>query len=141
MNKRQLNRVENHLTRFMAAEMVPIFCFFYLLVLVTSSTAMKEMNPECQELRCSHHGPPIRFPFKLKGMHPDHCGYSTGFDLSCNTKRETLLELPVSMEPLVSKIDYKKQLLHLHDPTRSLMKRLPFLNLSASPFGFTISRY
>ncbi|WRX25107.1 Protein kinase domain - like 10 [Theobroma cacao] len=118
-------------------EMVPLFCFFYLLI---TSTASKEINQECRELRCSRHGPSVRFPFQLKGIHPDHCAYRTGFDLSCTTKNETVLELPVSVKLFVSKIDYQSQMLHLYDPTLTLLKRLQFLNLSDSPFSF-VFRY
>ncbi|KAF2312141.1 hypothetical protein GH714_028242 [Hevea brasiliensis] len=88
----------------------------------------------CPEENCHRHGPLIRFPFRLKNSHPD-CGYP-GFDLSCASTNETVLELPESVKLFVSKIDYKSQKLHAYDPNRCLPKHLQHLNLSASLFQF-----
>ncbi|KAK8590147.1 hypothetical protein V6N12_024530 [Hibiscus sabdariffa] len=112
--------------------MFPLFLLFYLLVTSAASVAA---NHACREQRCGH-GPPIRFPFRLKGVHSHHCGYGTGFHLSCSSTNATVMELPSSLELVVSKIDYEAQLLHLSDPTSSLIKGIPFLNLSNSPFQF-----
>ncbi|XVF30336.1 hypothetical protein REPUB_Repub16aG0048400 [Reevesia pubescens] len=123
--------------RFMAGsikQMIPLFCF--LLYMLETPAASKEINQECRELRCSRHGPSIRFPFKVKGVHPDHCGYRSAFDLSCSTRNETVIELPVSVKLVVSKIDYEFRILHLYDPTSSLIERLQFLNLSNYPIYF-----
>ncbi|KAF2315491.1 hypothetical protein GH714_039933 [Hevea brasiliensis] len=81
---------------------------------------------------CNGHGPPIRFPFRLKNSHPD-CGYP-GFDLSCTSTNETVLELPASVKLFVSIIDYKSQMLLAYDQNGCLPKHLPHLNLSASRF-------
>ncbi|KAK8690227.1 hypothetical protein V6N13_088928 [Hibiscus sabdariffa] len=93
--------------------MFPLFLLFYLLVTSAASVAA---NHACREQRCGH-GPPIRFPFRLKGVHSHHCGYGTGFHLSCSSTNATVMELPSSLELVVSKIDYEAQLLHLSDPT------------------------
>ncbi|GMI65911.1 hypothetical protein like AT1G66910 [Hibiscus trionum] len=113
--------------------MFALFCFLFLLV---TSTASKEANHVCREQRCSRHGPPIRFPFTLKDVHSHHCGYRTGFDLSCSSTNATIIELPVSVELVVLKIDYESQVLHVSDPTSRLIKAFPFLNLSNSAFRF-----
>ncbi|KAM5584983.1 hypothetical protein ABKV19_004390 [Rosa sericea] len=65
---------------------------------------------DCTETRCSSHGPTVRFPFRLQGRQPVHCGYP-GFDLSCTKDKETLLEMPSSSKLLVREIDYTSQLI------------------------------
>ncbi|XAR52228.1 Glycerophosphodiester phosphodiesterase [Bertholletia excelsa] len=91
-------------------------------------------------MRCSDNGPEIRFPFRLKELQPEHCGYS-GFDLSCSPTNQTLLDLPVSIKAVVMRIDYESQRIVITDlaPShrhRSVLQQLLPLNLSASPFQF-----
>ncbi|KAK9042609.1 hypothetical protein V6N11_017676 [Hibiscus sabdariffa] len=120
--------------RFMSSsikEMFPLLLLFYL----SAGAASEAANHACREQRCGH-GPPIRFPFRLKGLHSHHCGYGTGFHVSCSSTNATVIELPASLELVVSKIDYEAQLLHLSDPTTTLIQGFPFLNLSNSPFHF-----
>ncbi|KAJ4826073.1 hypothetical protein Tsubulata_041705 [Turnera subulata] len=74
----------------------------------------------CTELRCGKEGPPVRFPFRIKGRQPSHCGYP-GFDLSCTEKGETVLQLPASV-------------IYTRDPQGCFPKQLPNFNISASPF-------
>ncbi|VVA41385.1 PREDICTED: rust resistance kinase Lr10, partial [Prunus dulcis] len=50
---------------------------------------------DCRETRCHPDGPAIRFPFRLKGRQPIHCGFP-GFDVSCTDDNQTILELPSS---------------------------------------------
>ncbi|GMP35552.1 hypothetical protein CsSME_00007940 [Camellia sinensis var. sinensis] len=38
----------------------------------------EEQDLECLPTRCrEHHGPEIRFPFRLIGKQPEHCGFKT----------------------------------------------------------------
>ncbi|KAJ9139763.1 hypothetical protein P3X46_030467 [Hevea brasiliensis] len=105
------------------------FCIMFLVLFAAPAA-----RTGCPEENCHRHGPLIRFPFRLKNSHPD-CGYP-GFDLSCASTNETVLELPESVKLFVSKIDYKSQKLHAYDPNRCLPKHLQHLNLSASLFQF-----
>ena len=54
-------------------------------------------------VRCRDHGPDIRPPFRLS---KDQHG---GFDLYCNDKDDTVLELSTSVKALVKNIDYISQ--------------------------------
>ncbi|KAF7147908.1 hypothetical protein RHSIM_Rhsim03G0203600 [Rhododendron simsii] len=96
------------------------------------STAQDDCTPKT----CSKHSPTIRFPFRLKDSQPPHCGYP-GFDLSCSpTTSATLLNLPFSIQVLVTNIDYKSQFIHIKDPNSYLPQQLQNLNLSTTPFQF-----
>ncbi|VVA38399.1 PREDICTED: rust resistance kinase Lr10 [Prunus dulcis] len=64
-------------------------------------------HEDCRETRCHPYGPAIRFPFRLKGRQPIHCGYR-GFDVSCTDDNETILELPSSSAKFrVYEINYR----------------------------------
>ncbi|KAL6276516.1 hypothetical protein ACE6H2_020117 [Prunus campanulata] len=54
---------------------------------------------DCIETRCGPEEPAIRFPFRLKGRQPIHCG-CRGFDVSCTDDMKTILELPSSSAKL-----------------------------------------
>lgn len=112
----------------MATGSISCYCIFFLVVFAASGA-----STDCPE-NCNGHGPPIRFPFRLKNSHPD-CGYP-GFDLSCTIRNETVLELPFSVKLFVSKIDYRSQKLLTYNPNHCPPKHLPLLNLSTSPFQF-----
>ncbi|XP_027368036.1 rust resistance kinase Lr10-like [Abrus precatorius] len=77
----------------------------------------------------------IRFPFGIKGRHPQQFGYP-GFDLFCSSSNETMIELPKSVMLKVNSIDYKQQTIALSDSYGCLSKQLVNLNLSASNFQF-----
>ena len=87
---------------------------------------------ECKESRCSHHGPVIGFPFRLKDQPvPDHCGYP-GFELTCSEENRTILELPNSAKLWVREINYTSQEMfvrYIDD-----VCRIVNLNFSALPF-------
>ncbi|OMO56561.1 receptor-like protein kinase [Corchorus olitorius] len=87
----------------------------------------------CDQTRCKRGQPPVRFPFRLKGRQPDHCGAS-GFDLSCNNSNQTVLEIPTSVKLLVKRIDYIKQRIQVYDEESCIQKQLPNLTISSSPF-------
>ena len=93
---------------------------------------------ECKASRCSHHGPVIRFPFRLKDQPvPDHCGYP-GFELTCSEEKRTILELPNSAKLWVKEINYTSQwMVVFYADECCLQSRIVNLNLSAFPFQFT----
>ncbi|EEF32631.1 receptor serine/threonine kinase, putative [Ricinus communis] len=109
--------------------------FFIQIIFVDRGLGLNK--DDCKESKCSRHGPAIRFPFRIKGLQPDHCAYpEVGFDLSCTEKKETVLVLPNSVKLLVKTIDYASQVIHASDPENCLPRQLSNLNLSASPFQY-----
>ncbi|KAK6797782.1 hypothetical protein RDI58_005484 [Solanum bulbocastanum] len=86
----------------------------------------------CEDSSCNNDGPVIHFPFRLSHQ-PKRCGYP-GFELHCNNKNDTILELPSSVHLVVEKIDYVSQQIHLCDPDECIATKLPKLNLSQSNF-------
>nr|XP_027189407.1 putative RING-H2 finger protein ATL21B [Cicer arietinum] len=108
-----------------------------ILIIVVCNTVIWGVNG-CigRDLRCGRHGPPIRFPFRLKDTEYG-CGYP-GFDLTCSHTNKTLLKIPTHPHPVilqVTSIDYKLQLLHVSDPENCLSKQ--FLKLLQSPISIT----
>ncbi|KAH0729116.1 hypothetical protein KY289_000304 [Solanum tuberosum] len=91
---------------------------------------------DCSEPRCGSYGPSIHFPFRLRHQ-PEYCGYP-GFELSCDRENQTILTLPNSLILYVEEIDYMSQKISLSDPERCLILNILHLNLSASPFSFTV---
>ncbi|CAJ1972275.1 unnamed protein product [Sphenostylis stenocarpa] len=80
----------------------------------------------------------ILFPFYLKNNKLNNTMYPPGFDLFCNERGETVLELPaVSIKLFVERIDYKSQQIQIYDPENCLAKVLSQLgNSSVYPFKF-----
>ena len=94
-----------------------------------------EGHNSCPGLQCGN-GPPIRFPFRLKDRQPDqHCGYP-GFDLYCNDKNDTVLELATSVKAFVYSIDYESQFIYVTDSDNCFPRKIRGLHLSSSPFQF-----
>ncbi|KAJ9189251.1 hypothetical protein P3X46_000566 [Hevea brasiliensis] len=92
---------------------------------------------DCNTSTCGSYGPAVRFPFRIKGRQPLHCGYpQTEFHLSCSEKNDTVLELTTSWKLLIQKIDYKSQVIYANDPEGCLPRRLLNFSLSVSPFHF-----
>jgi hypothetical protein len=108
-----------------------ISSFFLFLVFLVG---LGEGQNGCDELQCGGRGPAIRFPFRLNSQ-PDHCGYP-GFNLSCTDTKKTVLQLPTFVKFFVKKIDYKSQVIEVHDPDHCFPRQLRQLNLSSSPFLF-----
>jgi hypothetical protein len=106
----------------------------YLFLFLAFTVDLEEAQSACDESRCGHHGPAIRFPFRLNSQ-PEHCGYP-GFNLSCVDTKHTVLELPISVKLFVKKIDYKSQVIHLYDQHHCLPGQLQGLDLNHSPFQF-----
>ncbi|GMI83345.1 hypothetical protein HRI_002003800 [Hibiscus trionum] len=116
-----------------------ILLFHFFLV---SSAAAVGLGPHstypdgCKPTSCKRGGPSVRFPFRLKGRQPDHCGYS-GFNLTCNNDNHTVLELPRSVKLLVKRIDYKKQRIQVYAEDGCVQNQLQNLTLSLSPFNLS----
>ncbi|KAM5584993.1 rust resistance kinase Lr10-like [Rosa sericea] len=89
---------------------------------------------DCTETRCGSYGPPIRFPFRLKGRQPVHCGYP-GFDLSCTNDNKTLLEIPSSSKLYVRRINYTSQVIQTYFGLEYCLARDIFYH-GSSPFKF-----
>ncbi|KAL2556215.1 Protein kinase superfamily protein [Forsythia ovata] len=103
---------------------------------------------ECQVEKCSHHGPAIRFPFRIKDRHQQRCG-CPGFELRCTQNDDTVLELPFPVKAsikdsklpflvqfYIKDIDYINQLIEIYDVDGCFPGLLPVLNFSTSPFQF-----
>jgi Wall-associated receptor kinase galacturonan-binding len=67
-------------------------------------------SKDCLPLRCSEHGPTVRYPFRLD-THAPHCGYDT-LVLSCSNGN-TVLRLPFSGDYNVTAIDYKNTVISI----------------------------
>ncbi|KAL3574815.1 hypothetical protein D5086_022916 [Populus alba] len=102
-----------------------------MLVLVCHGAGLNDMF---QEEKCKKHGPAIRFPFRRDNQ-PVRCGYP-GFVLSCNERKETLLQLPTSVTLNIKKIDYASRLIIAADPDNCFPRQLRNFSLSKSPFKF-----
>ncbi|GFQ08463.1 putative RING-H2 finger protein atl21a [Phtheirospermum japonicum] len=112
-----------------------VFLIFIFLSLLFPVLVLEAGRGDCQPITCRKHGPIIQFPFRHKYLHPEYCGYP-GFDVYCNENKNTVLALPFSVDFIVKKINYVSQEVHLYDPGKCLLKKLPHLNLSASPFDY-----
>lgn len=122
-----------------------IFLFYSVYFLQTILVAAQDI---CLPTRCFDSGPVIRFPFRIKGRQPEHCGYP-GFDLSCNpinnitefefqfpVKASTnKIAIPLSAQASVQEIDYKLQVIHVSVLNGScLPKQVPAFGSPASAF-------
>ncbi|KAM7263598.1 hypothetical protein ACFE04_001281 [Oxalis oulophora] len=113
-------------------------CLLILTNFVAGSFSRQDVD-NCPELRCKEDGPLVRFPFYMKGRHYESCGFPLqGFELSCSNTNDTILELPVSVTLHVSNISYISQTLDVYDPTGCFLKQFQFLNLSTSPFFYSM---
>ncbi|BFG34905.1 hypothetical protein CerSpe_211790 [Prunus speciosa] len=70
-----------------------------IVVIVVDAVNGGVGHEDCTETRCGPEEPAIRYPFRLKGRQPIHCG-CRGFDVSCTDDMETILELPSSSAKL-----------------------------------------
>ncbi|KAI6707075.1 hypothetical protein NL676_010037 [Syzygium grande] len=107
--------------------------FFSFLLSLSLHVSAYNPNDICPVRVCHPHGPEIRFPFRARDFHPKQCGYP-GFDLSCNTRGQAILQLPNSQYFVVDLVNYKQQYVVLKDPSNCIAKRLQNLMLSSSPF-------
>ena len=116
------------------------FSPFLSLYFFTISAKIDSVD-HCVESRCSENGPAIRFPFRLKGIQPERCGYNSSFDLYCTERNQTMLQLPSSVKLFVKKIDYKSQVITVSHPENCIVSELANLNISASPFLYNYPYY
>ena len=82
-------------------------------------------------VRCGDHGP---------DRQPDQHG---GFDLYCDDKDDTVLELSTSVKAFVKNIDYISQSIEVTDSDGCFPRKIRELklNLSSSPFRFNEAKY
>ncbi|XP_073135722.1 putative RING-H2 finger protein ATL21A isoform X2 [Henckelia pumila] len=106
-----------------------LFTFSILIIFSIPTQSVASCKPESCDIDL---GPEVRFPFRLTRQ-PVRCGYP-GFELSCNSKKETILKLPVSGEFRVNSIDYISQTLSMRDPGPCLPIRIPGFDPSGTPF-------
>ncbi|KAI4330951.1 hypothetical protein MLD38_029187 [Melastoma candidum] len=83
---------------------------------------------------CGRNEPTIRFPFHIRTLHQEQCGYP-GFDVFCDGMNRTIIELPNMGNFSIQGIDYVDQQVWLNDPENCLPKKILSLNLSGSPFA------
>ncbi|KAK4487611.1 hypothetical protein RD792_005737 [Penstemon davidsonii] len=119
---------------------------FLIFLIFTNSIFVKAQN-ECLPTSCHASGPIIRFPFRLTGRQPVHCGYP-GFDLSCNSNNLTEFAfqfsirasarniiLPIRARATVQEINYQTQVIRVGFLNGScLPNRVPEINATISPF-------
>ncbi|XP_057775663.1 rust resistance kinase Lr10-like isoform X2 [Salvia miltiorrhiza] len=110
------------------------FNFLFIVFAFFSPLPFAEAD-NCWPDSCRRGGPRIRFPFRIRNKQSPNCGYP-GFDVYCNDKGETMLDLPISVNLTVKRIHYKSQRIDLSDPEKCLGQKLQTLNLSSSPFRF-----
>ena len=118
-------------------KMVFLYLCCCLTVIISSFAETGVSQDECMVSQsCSLQGPPIHFPFRLKGhQYPDHRGYSL-FELSCTERNQTILELPDSVNLLVKEINYRSKEILVQDPDNCFPRQFRNLNLASSPFQF-----
>ncbi|VVA38747.1 PREDICTED: rust resistance kinase Lr10 [Prunus dulcis] len=90
---------------------------------------------DCRETRCGREGPAIRFPFRLKGRQPIHCGF-LGFDLSCTEADQIMLETPFLSKIIVSQINYTSHEIEATVPDDGCFPREVFYSNGSFPFEF-----
>ncbi|GER49819.1 receptor serine/threonine kinase [Striga asiatica] len=123
-----------------------LFLIFLILFFNLHGPRFASGQDECQPASCHPSGPIIRFPFRLMGRQPAHCGYP-GFDLSCNTNSTEIvfqfpvrasarnIILPIAAQATVQEIDYRSQVIRVSVLTGScLPARIPQVNSTPSPF-------
>ncbi|TQE10412.1 hypothetical protein C1H46_004009 [Malus baccata] len=119
--------------------LINFLCWFLMIAdarFVSTVYGDRVVPENCKEVSyCEHHGPAIRFPFRLKGQ-PFQCGYH-GFDLSCTTDGRTVLEMPSSSNKLIIEtINYASQEIGVYFQNDCLPKDIFKFNLSSSTFQF-----
>ncbi|WOH12283.1 hypothetical protein DCAR_0831785 [Daucus carota subsp. sativus] len=82
-----------------------------IILFITHTHTLVLCVETCEPATCSPAGPDIRFPFRLTGRQPRHCGYP-GFDLSCNNKSQLLLHLPFAGDFVVTDINYAAHVIY-----------------------------
>lgn len=105
--------------------------FFSFFLLSFSRLSADSPNNVCRVNRCRPGGPPIHFPFRIRDIQDEHCGFP-GLDLSCDNRSQAILQLPNLQDFVVDSIDYKQRYVSLKDPDNCLAKRLTNSRFSSS---------
>ncbi|XP_057951995.1 uncharacterized protein LOC131146415 [Malania oleifera] len=117
--------------------------FFFTMILwalnYLESGASQLVYEYCKVSKCRHHhGPAIRYPFRLQHLQPEHCSYpQRGFTLSCTDQDDTALDLALPQHEHIAEI--VKQRARDADSTTSknlelnVMKSLNLLANSKEP--------
>ncbi|KAL6503884.1 hypothetical protein OROGR_025807 [Orobanche gracilis] len=133
-----------------------IFFIFLIFFLNFREPRYALAQDDCRPESCDPSGPIARFPFRLIGRQPTHCGYPIpGFDLSCNsnsdhspTNSTTEIEfqfpvrasaqstiIHITATATVQEIDYRSQVIRVSVLNGSCLPAgVPRVNSSASPF-------
>ncbi|WCJ41423.1 PR5-like receptor kinase [Euphorbia peplus] len=120
--------------------MVVSYYLSFFLLFISFPTSVH--TNECKSSRCGSNGPLVRFPFRIQGKQPHHCGYpGHWFVLSCLENNDTVLQLTPSWKLSIRKIYYKSQVFSAYDSDGCLARRLLNFNLSVSPFQFNDPTY
>ncbi|KAK3228054.1 hypothetical protein Dsin_007916 [Dipteronia sinensis] len=109
-----------------------LFFFFFLIFFsaIHISTSVNTCPVSCSATGL---GPVIRFPFRLKDQ-PLPCGYPK-FELSCNNRSQTILNIHKLGNFTVQNINYESQTIWINDPDYCLPERfLRSFSLSDTPF-------
>ncbi|KAK9939130.1 hypothetical protein M0R45_015837 [Rubus argutus] len=109
------------------------FLFWLLLIVELDVVNGGAGLEDCKQTRCSTEGPAIRFPFRLVGWQPEHCGYP-GFDLSCTNNNQTVLHMPSSSKLFVRMINYTSQEFVFEEGAVCLAREI--FHYGSSPFQF-----
>ncbi|KAI9174376.1 hypothetical protein LWI28_016415 [Acer negundo] len=110
------------------------FFFFFFLIFFSVIHISTSVNTCPISCHATGLGPVIRFPFRRNDQ-PIPCGYP-GFELSCNSRSQTILNLPKLGNFTVQNIDYQSQTIWINDPDYCLPKRLlRSFSLSDTPFN------
>ncbi|RZC91381.1 hypothetical protein C5167_027443 [Papaver somniferum] len=107
-----------------------LFSFLYFPNFIASAK-------NCRNNQCSNYEPVISYPFRIKGLQDERCGFP-GFDLTCDNMTRTVLEFPFSGRFIVNKINYDSiyNEIQLQDPDNCLARRfLNQFNPSGTPFN------
>lgn len=111
----------------------------FVFAAVLGSTGTNSTHSDIfQPTRCRKDGPLIQFPFRLTNSQPQHSSFGSAFDLHCNQNQQTILQLTVSVNVSLTQIDYISQTIVVEDPDNCLARNIPTLNLSTSPFNFSL---
>ncbi|KAL6276521.1 hypothetical protein ACE6H2_020122 [Prunus campanulata] len=109
------------------------FSRWLLMIVVIDAVNGGVGHEDCRETRCYPYGPAIRYPFRLKGRQPIHCGFR-GFDVSCTDDNETILELPsLSAKLRVYEINYRSHVIR-GGPYDGCLPRELFYSNGSYPF-------
>ncbi|XP_050212409.1 rust resistance kinase Lr10-like [Mercurialis annua] len=111
------------------------FIMFLVLWFNIDYGVIGQNQTECHISRCRSDGPVVRFPFRIIGIQPLHCGYPDDwFSLSCTEHSETVMELLPSSA--VKLINYETQMIYVMDTQASILKWLLNITANHMPFRF-----